>query len=83
MATNKDYTCHRCGTKGHTARSTECPQRNAPAGKTRAPLTRRGPKPKAASPPANGFAGALAALRAEYTEIGAAIAALERLEARR
>ncbi len=83
MASKKDYVCRRCGTKGHSARSAECPKRDAPAGTARAPLTRRGPTPKAVTPSANGFAGALAALRAEYAELGAAIAALGRLEARR
>lgn len=44
------------------------------------PVTRKAPK-AAVSP--NGFAGALHALRAERTDLNAAIAALERLEARR
>ncbi len=81
MATKRDYTCRRCGTKGHNARSPECPQRDAPAGKTRAPLTRRSPKPKAAQPPANGFAGVLADLRAKRDDYDTAIRVLERIEA--
>lgn len=52
---------------------------------TRAPEKQRKPialkSPKAAVSP-NGFSGALQALRAERTELDAAIAALERLEAR-
>jgi len=104
--TNEDYTCSKCGTKGHNARSPECPKRSKPTttakacgychhtdhiyadcltaqarrkrkGKKRTPATRREPTPSR-----NGFAGALAALREERTELDAAIAALERLEAR-
>lgn len=81
MATKKDHTCRRCGTKGHNARSPECPKRKAPAGKTRAPLTRRSPKPKAAQPAANGFAGLLAELRSKRDDYETAIRVLERIEA--
>ena len=104
--TNEYYTCSKCGTKGHNARSPGCPARSAPvaapaapprcgrchrpkddhtagcalgAGKKRQPVTRHEPKAAAS---ANGFAGALTELRAEREELNAAIAALERLEAR-
>ena len=104
--TNEHYTCSKCGTKGHNARSRECPKRGKPTttanacsyckhtdhvyadcpmakarrkGKKRTPTTRREPKPQAS---ANGFLGALTALRAERVELDQAIAALERLEAR-
>ena len=30
---NETYTCSKCGTKGHNARSPECPKRTAPARK--------------------------------------------------
>ena len=56
----------------------DCPTAKARRrGKKRTPTTRREPTPSR-----NGFAGALAALREERTELDAAIAALERLEAR-
>ena len=103
---NETYTCHKCGTKGHNARSPGCPQKGQPAtpkkactyckhtdhvyadcplalvrrkGKKRQPVTRQSPK---AAPSVKGFTGALTAIRAERDELNAAIAALERLEAR-
>jgi len=75
--TNETYTCSKCGTKGHTARSRKCPF--GVGGKKGKPVTRKSPKAAASR---NGFGGALAALRIERGELDQAIAALERLEAR-
>lgn len=75
---NATYTCSKCGTKGHNARSPECPKRAVTAAPS-APETRIVARTR---PSPNVYAGALTALRAERTELDTAIAALERLEAR-
>ena len=70
-----------CGYCKHTDHVyADCPMAQARRkGKTRKPVTRTSPKAVAS---VNGFGGALAALRAEHADLTAAIAALERLEAR-
>ena len=80
-----------CPTRGNAAAQAKCGRCHRPkddhsakcklaGGKKRGPFMLANPRP--AAPKSNGFAGALAALRAERTELDQAIAALERLEAR-
>ncbi len=70
-----------CGYCKHTDHVyANCPMAQARRkGKTRQPVMLKTPKPAAS---VNGFAGVLVALRAEQADLVAAIAALERLEAR-
>ena len=58
----------------------DCAKAKARLKEKRKPFMLKTPKP--AEPTSKGFAGVLAALRAEHADLTAAIAALERLEAR-